>query len=116
MDEPAPAHAIARQTVGSRFVDPTAQPWQPTDTPGFLIKPIFKDPTTGETTLLMRIEPGAYFPPHAHDQLEEIFILEGEFADEERTYGPGQYCQRAIGASHTAGSAGGCTVLLIYRN
>ncbi|MBP5857408.1 cupin domain-containing protein [Marivibrio halodurans] len=108
--------AIDRQRTGSRFVDPGEQAWRETDAPGFLIKPIFEDSRTGESTLLMRIEPGAFTPAHAHDRLEEIFVLDGDFHDEERTYGPGHYCQRAIGASHTAGSKGGCTVLLVYRD
>lgn len=107
---------IDRQTTGSRCVDPAARDWQKTEAPGFLIKPIFKDAASGETTLLMKIEPGAYTPAHAHDRLEEIFVLDGDFYDEERSYGPGQYCQRAIGAMHTAGSRNGGTVLLIYRD
>ena len=66
--------------------------------------------------MLMKIEPGATVPTHAHDQLEEIYVLEGDFYDEEHHYRPGQYLQRAIGAMHTAGSVSGGTVLLIYRN
>ena len=111
----APQGTIGRQTAGSVFVDPNSRPWEETDAPGFLVKSIFKDAATGETTSLMKIEAGAFFEAHAHDQLEEIFVLEGDFYDDACSYGPGQYCQRAIGASHTAGSKNGCTVLLVYR-
>jgi anti-sigma factor ChrR (cupin superfamily) len=110
------ADTIGRQTTGSYFVDPARLEWHQTDAPGFLVKPIFMDKVTGESTLLMKIEAGACFPAHSHEHLEEIFVLEGEFYDEERTYGAGCYCQRAAGASHTAGSKSGCTVLLIYRS
>jgi len=107
--------AIDRQQSGSRFIDPGTADWQETDAPGFWLKPIFKDSQTGESTALMKIDPGAYTPAHAHDQLEEIYVLNGDFYDENQTYTTGQYCQRAIGAMHTAGSKDGCTVLLIYR-
>ena len=108
--------AIDRQLHGSRFVNPHQEEWQPTDAPGFLVKTIFEDGRTGESTMLMKIEPGAFFPDHAHEKLEEIFVLDGDFYDAEASYGPGQYCQRAIGAMHTAGSEHGCTVLVVYRN
>jgi len=107
---------IDRLTSGSRLVDPGLREWEATDAPGFLIKPIFRDERTGDSSMLMRIEPGAFFPAHAHGQLEEILVLEGDFYDEEHSYAPGQYCQRAVGASHTAGSRGGCVVFVVYRN
>ncbi len=107
--------AIDRQQTGTAFLDPGAADWQDTDAPGFRIKPIFTDSKTGESTALMQIAPGAYSPPHAHDQLEEIYVLDGDFHDDEYTYTKGQYCQRAIGAIHSAGSENGCTVLLVYR-
>lgn len=104
-----------RLKEGSRFADPTEADWEES-APGFFIKTLFRDTDTGEFTALMRMDPGAYSPPHAHDQLEEIYILDGDFHDEEHTYTTGQYCQRAIGAMHTAGTKNGCTVLLVYRN
>jgi anti-sigma factor ChrR (cupin superfamily) len=107
---------IDRQAEGSLRLDPGSAEWQETDAAGFAVKPLFADARSGESTQLMRIAPGAWFPAHAHTQLEEIFVLEGDFYDDAQSYGPGQYCQRAIGAQHTAGSHGGCTVLLIYRN
>lgn len=48
-------------------------------------------------------------------RLEEIFMLEGYFYDGDRTYRAGQYCQRAIGERHCAGSESGAVVLLIFR-
>ena len=107
--------AIGRQGTGSVRIDPARHPWQETEAAGFLVKPIFADAASGAETMLMRIEPGAFFPSHSHDRLEEIYVVEGDFYDDTCTYGPGQYCQRAVGASHTAGSRQGCIVLLIYR-
>lgn len=105
---------MERPARGSHVVDPAAREWEATDTPGFWTKPLLAD-TSGGTTSLMRIDPGAFAELHGHEQLEEILVLDGEFADQERTYGPGHYCVRAPGAQHTASSTTGCTVLLVYR-
>ncbi len=109
---PAPLPRIAS---GSRHLVPDAVEWQRTDAPGFWIKPLLADADGGGSTLLMRIDPGAYVGSHSHDQLEEILVLEGEFTDDDRTHKPGDYCLRAIGAPHVAGSKTGCTVLVVYR-
>lgn len=103
-----------RPDHGSHVVDPSAFDWMPTDTPGFWEKPLLEGGAGGSTSL-MRIDPGTYAGLHHHDQLEEIFVLEGSFSDQDRTYGPGQYCIRAPGAEHTSRSTDGCTVLLVYR-
>jgi len=39
-------------------------------------------PETGITTSVVRYEAGATFSEHIHPRGEEIFVLEGEFADE----------------------------------
>jgi anti-sigma factor ChrR (cupin superfamily) len=103
-----------RPEHGSHPLDPSTLAWAPTDTPGFWQKPLLAEGDGGSTTL-MRIDPGAHADVHHHGQLEEIFVLDGEFSDQDRTYGPGQYCVRAPGAEHTTYSEGGCTVLVVYR-
>jgi anti-sigma factor ChrR (cupin superfamily) len=101
---------------GSHFLDAAALQWQPSDAPGFDIVTLFENPSTGESTALMRVEPGARTGSHSHDLFEEIYVLDGEFSDDERTYLRGQYCVRSPGTLHTAASEPGCVVMLIYRN
>jgi anti-sigma factor ChrR (cupin superfamily) len=108
--------ALGPDVKGSHFLDATALQWQPSDTPGFDIVTLFENPSTGESTALMRVEPGARAGSHSHDFFEEIYVLDGEFSDEERTYLRGQYCVRSPGTLHTAASEQGCVVMLIYRN
>ena len=105
---------LPRIESGSRHLVPDAIDWQPTEAPGFWVKPLLDD-GAGGTTLLMRIDPGASVGSHSHHELEEILVLEGEFTDEDRTHRAGDYCLRAPGAPHVAGSKTGCTVLLVYR-
>lgn len=106
---------LGRVTSGSCLFDLNSVDWQATDTPGFYLKPIFRDGSTGESTSLMKMDPGAHSPSHSHDMLEEIFVIEGEFSDAEHEYKAGQYCIRAIGADHETISKTGGVVLLIYR-
>ena len=105
---------LPRPESGSHLLDPSELEWEATDTDGFWIKPLLAD-ADGGTTSLMKIDAGAFAEMHSHDQLEEIVVLDGEFSDQNRTYTTGQYCVRAIDEPHTAGSVGGCTVLLVYR-
>ena len=99
---------------GSRYLDSDLADWQESGTPGFLIKPLLEDAGAGIRSWLMRVEPGASCESHAHSEVEQIYVLEGSFYDEEQTYRPGDYVVRAAGAMHTAGSDDGAVVLLFY--
>ncbi len=115
MINPAKGMALGPDVKGSHFLDATALQWQPSDTPGFNIVTLFENPSTGASTVLMKVEPGASAGSHSHALFEEIYVLDGEFSDEERTYMRGQYCVRSPGTLHTATSKNGCVVMLIYR-
>lgn len=99
---------------GSRYLDPADQAWQPTEAPGFWLKPLLSDAAGGVGTALMRIDPGAFSALHAHETLEQVLVLEGSFYDQKRRIPAGGYVVRAPGALHTAGSEEGAIVLLIY--
>ena len=58
-------------------------------------------PEEGITTSVVTYEPGSTFPEHTHPGGEEIFVLEGEFADEHRTYAVGSYVRNPIGTAHS---------------
>ena len=89
--------------------------WQPTESKGFWVKPLFDDPQKGEKTMLMKVDPGAYSPLHTHPgEFEQIYVLEGSFYDRDMTLGLGDYCCRAPGTPHEAGSTSGAIVLLVY--
>jgi len=52
-------------------------------------------------TSLVRYSPNSDFPSHRHGGGEEIFVLEGEFADEHGEYPAGCYLRNPIGTEHT---------------
>jgi anti-sigma factor ChrR (cupin superfamily) len=98
----------------SSSFDANAQQWQDCGADGFLIKPLLEDPLSGLRTWLMKVEAGAFSESHAHHEVEQIYVLEGSFYDQERTYQAGEYIVRSPAAMHTAGSETGAVVLLFY--
>ena len=112
--DPMDMHEVlATPPAGSRYLDPAALEWH-ADGPKFWTKPLHEDPARGERTLLMKIDPGAAFPLHAHDEIEQIYVLSGSFFDQDRVMRAGDYACRAPGAMHTTGSEEGAVVLVIY--
>ena len=88
--------------------------WQDCGADGFWIKPLLEDGDKGLRTWLMKVDAGAYSPLHAHEEFEQIYVLEGSFYDQDKTYGPGEFIVRAPGAMHSAGSEDGAVLLLFY--
>jgi anti-sigma factor ChrR (cupin superfamily) len=72
------------------------------------------DDPRGYRTMLWRVEPGPLGVLHAHDEIEQIYVLEGDFFDDDENYGPGDFLLRMPGAMHRAGSKNGCTMLIVY--
>ena len=88
--------------------------WRPSGTPGFWVKPLVEDEAAGVRTWLMKSDPGASSTLHSHDEIEQIFVLEGTFCDAEATYGPGDFIVRAVGAPHLTTCEQGSLSLVIY--
>lgn len=95
-------------------IDATAAEWQESGADGFLLKALMEDLDAGLRTWLMKVEPGAFSELHAHREVEQIYVLEGTFYDQCKTYHAGEYIVRAPGSMHTAGSDTGAVVLLFY--
>lgn len=109
------ASGIHAPVRGSRYISAGGSAWQPTDAPGFWVKPLYEDAARGEKTMLMKVDAGAFAPSHTHDgEFEQIFVIQGSFHDQNGTLREGDYCCRAPDAAHTAGSAEGAVVLLVY--
>jgi anti-sigma factor ChrR (cupin superfamily) len=71
-----------------RSVNVDDLPWRPsTKASGVFVKDIAV--TDGWEMQLVRFEPGARFPAHAHESPEFLFILEGELVQAGRRMGPG---------------------------
>jgi anti-sigma factor ChrR (cupin superfamily) len=81
--------------------------------PGVEIRSLIDDPR-GYRTMVMTVAPSPLGELHSHDEIEQIYVLEGDFFDDEASYGPGDFVLRMPGAMHRAGSKQGCTMLITY--
>ena len=119
MDEMFQQEAQAARAIGlpageSVSVDVANDAWQGCGVDGFWIKPLLQDEQAGLRTWLMKVDAGAFSDLHAHDEIEQVYVLEGSFYDQHKTYRAGEYILRAPGALHSAGSESGAVVLLFY--
>ena len=105
-----PALALAT----SSYMSAVGMEWESTVSDGFWVKRLYEDDARGEHTWLMRIDPGAYSSPHAHEEFEQVYVLEGSFYDDDRVVKAGEYCARSPGAVHSAASDGGALILVMY--
>ena len=100
--------------AASSYMSAVDTDWQATGSDGFWVKKLYEDEARGERTWLMRIDPGAYSPPHAHEEFEQVYVLGGSFYDDDRLVRAGEFCARSPGAVHSAASDEGATMLVIY--
>lgn len=107
--------AIKDAGLGSRYLAGAKAEWQASGSDGFWVKPLYEDAVRNERTLLIKVDPGAYSPPHAHEEFEEVYILEGSFWDDEHLLVAGDYVCREAGAVHSGGSDEGGVMLVVYR-
>lgn len=87
--------------------------WCPLDFPGVWLKVLHRDPGTGASAVLTRLDPGAVIPAHLHTRAgESVYVLAGDFVEDGVTHGPGAYFAAPAGTPHGPHrSAGGCVVL-----
>jgi anti-sigma factor ChrR (cupin superfamily) len=82
--------------------------------PGVEIHVLHEAPD-GARAAILRYAAGAEVPPHRHEGLEYIYVLEGEQSDEKGTYGAGSFVVNEPGGSHRVSSRSGCVVLIIWQ-
>lgn len=98
----------------SIYLDVPNMPWEETKFPGIRCKTLYSD-GSGMATLLMRLDPGAVVPLHEHTAIEQTFVLEGHFIDEEGESLAGQFVWRPAGNTHTAWAGKeGATILGVF--
>lgn len=101
-------------SAASAYMTAVDADWEATGSDGFWVKRLYEDAARGETTWLMRVDAGAYSPPHAHEEFEQVYVLEGSFYDDDRLVRAGEFCARSPGAVHSAASDDGAIMLVIY--
>ena len=69
----------------------------------------------GPSACLLRFQPGAKVPRHAHTGYEHIIVLAGDQTDDRGTYEAGTVLISPPGTDHAIVSDDGCIVLAIYQ-
>ena len=86
--------------------------WEPSPAAGVERRMVVRDEALGLATSIVRYASGASFPAHTHPGGEEIFVLEGTFADEHGTYPAGTYLRNPPGSRHHPYSPDGCVLFV----
>lgn len=88
-------------------------PWENV-APGIWVKLLANDSDRDVVSMLVRLEPGAEYPPHTHAGTEELYLLDGELWINERKLYPGDYSHAVAGTGDKrVWSETGCTCVLM---
>jgi anti-sigma factor ChrR (cupin superfamily) len=83
--------------------------WQETAIPGIKVKSLHVDPVRRIATSLVKMEPGAVYPAHRHQEIEELFMLEGDVTISGHNIKSGDFCRAEPGTIHESiRTEGGC--------
>lgn len=111
------AQRIAADTGGDAVMPAGPQwcepEWQEV-APGIACKLLATDAPRRLVSMLVRLAPGAEYPPHTHAGVEEQHLLDGELWIDGRKLHPGDYLRAQPGTSDDrVWSETGCTCLLV---
>ena len=114
------AHLALRlaEESGKEPVLPSTSQWSEPEweqvAPGIECKLLATDSERQRVSMLVRLAPGASYPPHTHAGVEELHLLDGELWIDERKLFPGDYNYGPPGAGDEhVWSKTGCTCVLI---
>ncbi|MDE2050779.1 MAG: cupin domain-containing protein [Gammaproteobacteria bacterium] len=111
------ANRIADETGGRPMLarmEQYSEPAWESVAPGIACKVLATDSERHRISMLVRLEPGAEYPPHAHAGVEELHLLYGELWVDDRKLSPGAYRRAEAGTSdRRVWSETGCTCVLI---
>lgn len=87
--------------------------WHAGRCPGIEAKLLAADEARGRRTVLIRMAPGTVYPAHRHLDLEEIYLLEGDYMIEGVLMHAGDYCRAEVGTVHEdSRTLSGCTFIV----
>ena len=106
------------EETGDQAVLPLEPQWSEPEweqvAPGIECKLLATDTERHRVSMLVRLAPGASYPPHTHAGVEELHLLDGELWIDERKLFPGDYNYGAPGTGdERVWSETGCTRLLV---
>ena len=105
-------HHLNLPILASRYVKTNSIPWEPMkEIQGIEMKVLVSDPESGLFTGLFKLAPGAVVPDHLHNEIEQTYVLEGDFCDQDGEAQAGDFIWRPKGNRHEAFTRSGCVIL-----
>ena len=90
--------------------------WQSTPFEGVSMARLYEDPVRGELASLVRMAPGAKYPPHKHACLEHCYVIEGDLVFDDHTLFAGDYSAGGTDDDHTAATTiKGCLLFIVHN-
>ena len=88
-------------------------PWKETDWPGVRLA-FLETREDGSARVVIEMAPGASYPAHRHQGVEEVFVIRGSYSDAAGEYCAGEFHRFQAGSAHhpVAGAEG--AVLLAW--
>lgn len=102
------------QPLPGVFVLKQGGDWKQTPLPGVSTKTLYIDPETSFVTTLLRLQPGAVYPPHHHVGVEQCLVLEGTVRIGDIALQSGDFEFAGVGTNHGPVTTDtGCVLLLV---
>lgn len=105
----------ALDALVSRYVKANDMPWIDLPFDGVKGKILLMD-ERGVRTALAWMSPGSEIPHHEHTGLEQSYVIDGAFEDQDGECKAGEYVWRLAGNRHTARSPKGCLMLSMFES
>ncbi len=111
------AQRIAKETGEEPVLLPSQLPTKPEweeAAPGISCKLLATDTEKNRVSMLVRLAPGANYPPHRHAGVEELYLLHGELMIDDKKLYPGDCIRDEAGSvNRRVWSETGCTCVLL---
>jgi len=102
-----------QESVVSAPHGPLESEWEEV-APGISCNLLATDAEKDRVSMLVRLAPGAAYPPHRHAGVEELYLLDGELMIDDKTLRPGDYNRALPGTGdQRVWSETGCTCVLL---
>ncbi|MGB5255852.1 MAG: cupin domain-containing protein [Woeseiaceae bacterium] len=93
-------------------IDTNALEWQPGADDGVAVKLLYTQEGFSDQTSIERWDAGSEMGLIAHEQGAELFVIDGEFTDENGVYSKGSWLRMPAGSLHHPHSIAGCTLYI----
>jgi anti-sigma factor ChrR (cupin superfamily) len=107
---------VLLQRAGLLIKSSTVLPWEEAPIQGISSKALYVDAARKYSTSLVRLAPKSVYPSHRHNDIEEVFLLEGDFFIDGVRMGPGDYCRSEPGSVHGESTTESGALLLVFAS